>query len=78
MPNTPSHPAHPALLATCSAAPVGPEMKVARAENSPEHAEHGLQLGAASNAAATRRRLSFALTFTVCPALTARRGMLGK
>ena len=63
----PSHPAHPGLLATCSAAPVGPEVRVARVENSPEHAEHGLQLGAASSAAATRRRLSFALTFTFCP-----------
>ena len=36
----PSHPAHPGLLATCSAAPVGPEMRAARVENGPEHAEH--------------------------------------
>ena len=41
----PSHPAHPGLLATCSAAPVGPEMRVARVKNGPEPAEHGLHLG---------------------------------
>ena len=41
----PSHPARPGLLATCSAAPIGPEMRVARAKNGPEPAEHGLQLG---------------------------------
>ena len=53
-----SHPAHPGLLATCSAAPVGPEMRVARVD-SPEHAEHGLQPGAALSAAAARRRPVF-------------------
>ena len=63
---TPSRPAHPGLLATCCAAPVGPEMRVARVKNSPEPAEHGLHLGAAL-AAATRRRPAFALTFTFCP-----------
>ena len=62
----PSHPAHPGLLATCSAAPVGPEMRVARVKNGPEPAEHGLQLGAAL-AAAVRRRPAFAPTFTFCP-----------
>ena len=41
----PSHPAHPGLPATCSAAPVSPEMRVARVKNGPEPAEHGLQLG---------------------------------
>ena len=61
-----SDPAHPGLLATGSAASVGPEMRVARVENSPEPAEHGLHLGAAS-AAATRRRPAFAPTFTFCP-----------
>ena len=55
-----------AMLATCCAAPVGPEMRVARVKNSPEPAEHGLHLGAAL-AAATRRRLAFAPTFTFCP-----------
>ena len=63
---TPSRPAHTGLLATCCAAPVGPEMRVARVKNSPEPAEHGLQLGAALDAA-TRRRLAFAPTFTFCP-----------
>ena len=48
-----------AMLATCCAAPVGPEMRVARVKNSPEPAEHGLHLGAAL-AAATRRRPAFA------------------
>ena len=41
----PSHPAHPGLPATCSAAPVSPEMRVARVKSGPEPAEHGLQLG---------------------------------
>ena len=62
----PSHPAHPGLLATCSAAPVGPEMGVARVKNSPEPAEHGLQLGAALDAA-TRRRLTFARLLPFAP-----------
>ena len=33
-------PRAPRVLATCSAAPVGPEMGAARVENGPEHAEH--------------------------------------
>ena len=44
---------------TSCTAPVGPEMRVARVENSPEPAGHGLHLGAAL-AAATRRRPAFA------------------
>ena len=69
----PSRPAHPGLLATCCAAPVGPEMRVARVKNSPEPAEHGLHLGAAL-AAATRRRPAFALTFTFCPSTPRKAG----
>ena len=62
----PSRPAHPGLLATCCAAPVGPEMRVARMKNGPEPAEHGLHLGGCLSCR-DAPPAGLRPTFTFCP-----------